>query len=287
MTERASLPSGKFSFELGEGPVWNPLTQKLSIVDIFARMVHLFKVENGEILSSSSFHCEADVGAALPTSDGGFVLCLNTGIFFRDQDGAITKICDLPVKGSEFRCNDAKLGPDGKLWVGIMDYDASAGSGSLWRIGRNGQAQLLLDNLTIPNGMDWWDDEFWFVDGPAEQISLYKWSESGLEKTPRKFVTNGTPDGLTIDSQGEIWLALWGQGRVDHFDLSGRVIESISVASPHSTSLCFAGEKLDTLVMTSAKFAMTPEDLGSYPNAGDLFSFQSRSRGRVANLYFN
>jgi sugar lactone lactonase YvrE len=287
MTEQVSLPSGKFSFELGEGPVWNPLSQKLSIVDIFARMVHLFKVENGEILSSSSFHCEADVGAALPTSEGGFVLCLNTGIFFRDQDGAITKICDLPVKGSEFRCNDAKLGPDGKLWVGIMDYDASAGSGSLWRIGRNGQAQLLLDNLTIPNGMDWWDDEFWFVDGPAEQISLYKWSDSGLENTSRKFVTNGTPDGLTIDSQGEIWLALWGQGRVDHFDLSGRVIESILVASPHSTSLCFAGDKLDTLVMTSAKFAMKEQDLENFQNAGDLFSFRTGSKGRKSRFDFN
>jgi len=145
----------------------------------------------------------------------------------------------------------------------------------------------LLDNLTIPNGMDWWDDEFWFVDGPAEQISLYKWSDSGLEKTSRKFVTNGTPDGLTIDSQGEIWLALWGQGRVDHFDSSGKVIESIFVASPHSTSLCFAGEKLDTLIMTSAKFAMTPEDLEKYQNAGDLFSFQASSRGRVANFEFN
>jgi hypothetical protein len=103
-----------------------------------------------------------------------------------------------------------------------MDYDASAGRGSLWRIGRNGQYQMLLDNLTIPNGMDWWHDEFWFVDGPAEQISLYKWSESGLEATSRKIPTNGTPDGLTIDSKGEIWLSLWGEGRFDHFDSSGK-----------------------------------------------------------------
>jgi sugar lactone lactonase YvrE len=287
MAEQVSLPSGKLSLELGEGPVWNPLTQELSIVDIFARMVHLFKVENGEILSASSFHCDADVGAALPTSDGGFVLCLSTGIFFRDQAGVITKICDLPVKGDEFRCNDAKLGPDGKLWVGIMNYDASAGQGSLWRIGRDGKCQLLLDERTIPNGMDWWKEDFWFVDGPAEEISLYKWSESGLEETSRKFLTNGTPDGLTIDSQGEIWLALWGEGRVDHFDSSGEVIESVFVASPHSTSLCFAGEQLDTLIMTSAKFAMTPEDLEKYQNAGDLFSFQASSRGRASNFEFN
>jgi len=287
MTEQVSSPTGELSLELGEGPVWNPAKNELSIVDIFARRVHLFTVQGGVLISKSSFDCPGDVGAALPTSEGGFVLCLNTGIFFRDQDGEISKICDLPVKGSEFRCNDAKLGPDGKLWVGIMDYDASAGAGSLWCIGRNGQSQVLLDNLTIPNGMDWWKDEFWFVDGPAEQISLYKWSESGLEQTSTNFQTNGTPDGLTIDSQGEIWLSLWGQGRVDHFDRSGRVIESISVASPHSTSLCFAGENLDTLVMTSAKFAMKEEDLKSFPSAGDLFSFRTSSKGRESHFDFN
>jgi len=287
MTEQAAIASGLVSLELGEGPVWNPAKNQLSIVDIFARRVHLFEIQDGAIIATGSFDCEGDVGAALPTSDGGFVLCLNTGVFFRDIAGAIKKICDLPVAGSEFRCNDAKLGPDGKLWVGIMDYDASAGQGSLWRIGRDGQSQMLLNNLTIPNGMDWWQDEFWFVDGPAEQISLYKWSELGLESTSRKIQTNGTPDGLTIDSSGEIWLSLWGEGRVDHFNTSGQVIESISVASPHSTSLCFAGEKLDTLVMTSAKFAMKSEDLGNYPFAGDVFSFQSRSRGRAANFDFN
>jgi sugar lactone lactonase YvrE len=287
MTEQASSPTGIFSLELGEGPVWNPAKNQLSIIDIFARTVHLLTVQDGEIIRTGSFDCEGDVGAALPTSDGGFVLCLNTGIFFRDSDGQITKICDLPVNGSKFRCNDAKLGPDGKLWVGIMDYDASAGRGSLWRIGRNGQCQLLLDDLTIPNGMDWWHDEFWFVDGPAEQISLYKWSESGLEATSRKIPTNGTPDGLTIDSKGEIWLSLWGEGRVDHFDSSGKVIESVSVASPHSTSLCFAGEKLNTLVMTSAKFAMKAEDLETFENAGDLFSYQANSLGRASHFDFN
>lgn len=287
MTEQVSVPTGIFSLELGEGPVWNPTKHQLSIVDVFAKTVHLLGVQDGAIISTGSFACEGDVGAAVPTSDGGFVLCLNTGIFLRDKNSGITKICDLPVDGIEFRCNDAKLGPDGKLWVGIMNYDASEGQGSLWRIGRDGQCQLLLDNLTIPNGMDWWNDEFWFVDGPAEEISLYKWSESGLEATARKFQTNGIPDGLTIDSQGEIWLSLWGEGRVDHFDSSGNIIESVSVASPHSTSLCFAGEKLDTLVMTSAKFAMTAEELESFQNAGDLFSFQASPRGKASNFEFN
>ena len=88
------------------------------------------------------------------------------------------------------------------------------------------------------------------MNGPAEDIHCYHWDESGLTPTPRRFDTNGTPDGLALDAHGEVWLALWGEGRVDHFDSSGAVVDSISVASPQSTSLCFAGPELDTVIMT-------------------------------------
>ena len=88
---------------------------------------------------------------------------------------------------------DGKLGPDGKLWVGVMDYAATEGRGSLWRVGRDGSAQQLLEGLTIPNGLDWWQDEFWFVNGPAEHIHCYQWDESGLTPTPHRFDTTAHP----------------------------------------------------------------------------------------------
>jgi sugar lactone lactonase YvrE len=167
-----------------------------------------------------------------------------------------------------------------------MDYSATEGRGSLWRIDRNGSTQLLLDGLTIPNGLDWWEDEFWFVDGPAEQITCYQWDESGLTETNRKFETNGTPDGLTIDSVGDIWLALWGEGRVDHFDKSGAVADSVALASPHSTSLCFAGSELDTIVITSAQLNLSAEDMAAFERAGDVFFQRLPIRGRIPYLSF-
>ncbi len=287
MTEYQSTASGQFNFNLGEGPVWNPQTQQLSTVDIFERRVHLFELLDTRLAHVGEFETEGDVGAALPLSNGGFVLCEQGGVFVRAADGNRTKVCELPVPGGELRFNDGKLGPDGKLWVGIMDYEATEGRGSLWRIGRDGAAQLLLDGLTIPNGLDWWQDEFWFVNGPAEEIRCYHWDEAGLTATERKFETNGTPDGLAIDSKGELWLALWGEGRVDHFDKSGQVVDSISVASPHSTSLCFAGADLDTLVMTSAQFNMSPQALAEYQRAGDLFVQRVPARGRAPYLDFD
>lgn len=279
-------PTGLNSFELGEGPVWNPLSERLSIVDIFQRRVHLYSLEADSLVHREEFATEGDVGAALPLSDGSFLLCENHGIFIRRPDGQRELIAKMPVIGVEFRCNDAKIGPDGSLWVGIMNYDATEGQGSLWRVTRSGEAQQLLSGLTIPNGLDWWGKEFWFVNGPNEEIRCYYWDSQGVVDSGRKFTTNGTPDGLAIDSTGELWLALWGEGRVDHFDKSGNVVDSISVASPHSTSLCFAGKNLDTLVMTSATFAMDQQALAKAPSAGDLFTLRVSTTGRLAHSDF-
>lgn len=286
MASYHSVPTGHHGFTLGEGPVWNPLTQTLSMVDIFERRVHLFDLRDTELHHREEFSTEGDVGAALPLADGGFVLCESAGVFLRAPDGVRTLVCGEPVRGDDVRFNDGKLAPDGSLWVGVMDYDATEGRGSLWRIGRDGSTQRLLDGLTIPNGLDWWGDEFWFVDGPEEVVRCYQWDESGLSSPKREFVTHGTPDGLAIDSEGELWLALWGQGRVDHFDQSGDVVDSVSVASPHSTSLCFAGPALDTLVMTSAQFNMTPEALVEWERAGDVFVQSVPRSGRPPHLTF-
>ena len=284
MKNLVAKPTGAHSFELGEGPVWNPLSKQLSTVDIFQRRVHLFDLEDSTPVHRSSFETEGDVGAALPLLAGEFVLCEHDKIVIRHPDGTREKLTDVPLQGKNLRSNDAKIGPDGALWVGVMDYDAVEGAGSLWRVSRSGDCQKLLSNLTIPNGLDWWGKEFWFVDGPTEEIRCYQFSDEGLDETDRRFTTNGTPDGLAFDSSGDLWLALWGQGRVDHFNQNGEVVESVEVASPHSTSLCFAGEDLNTLVCTSALFAMDEVTISQYPSCGDIFSVPVAVSGRPANL---
>ena len=287
MTEFVASPTGAHAFELGEGPVWNPQTKMLSTVDIFQRNVHLFELVDSIPVHRTSFETKGDVGAALPISSGSFLLCENTEIVIRHPDGSRDHISDVPLQGKNLRCNDAKIGPDGCLWVGVMDYDATEGAGSLWRVSRSGDSQQLLPNLTIPNGLDWLGSEFWFVDGPTEEIRCYEWSEAGLSKSVKSFSTNGTPDGLTFDANGEIWLALWGEARVDHFNKLGEVVDSVAVASPHSTSLCFAGEDLKTLVCTSARFAMEEKSISQYPSCGDLFSIVLETAGRPANMVFS
>lgn len=286
MTDYVSVPSGRYGLTLGEGPLWNPGTGELSIIDIFDKTVYRFEVRGTELTEVGSFRTEGDVGAALPLEDGHFLTCERGGVFVRDIDGTGHRVADLPVSGSDMRFNDGKLGPDGHLWVGVMDDEATEGRGSLWRISAHGDAQCLLDGLTIPNGMDWWGDEFWFVNGPTEEIRCYRFDSRGIEPTDRRITTRGTPDGLVIDTEGFLWLALWGEGRVDRYRPDGAVLDTVSVASPHSTSLSFAGDDLTTLVMTSARFAMSDEALAATPHAGDLFTVSVEATGRLPNRRF-
>lgn len=286
MTNYEAKPTGAHSFELGEGPVWNQHTGELSIVDIFQRQVHFFELKDSGPVHKSSFDTEGDVGAALPVSGGEIVLCENQGIYLRNPDSARELVTKLPLQGKDLRCNDAKIGPDGALWVGVMDYDAKEGAGSLWRVTRSGDCQQLLSNLTIPNGLDWRGSEFWFVDGPTEQISCYLWDDLALADSGQSIQTNGTPDGLTIDANGDLWLSLWGEGRVDHFNRAGEVVDSVAVAAPHSTSLCFGGEGLKTMFCTSAVFDMSDQDQAKFPNRGDLFFVELAVHGRPGNFVF-
>lgn len=286
MSAYTATPTGDYGLTLGEGPMWDPVRREVSVVDIFERVVYRFAVVDGGLREVAQIHTQAEVGAALPLDDGRLLTCERNGVFLHGPQDSREKVCDLPVTGPDFRPNDAKIGPDGHLWMGVMDDGATEGRASLWRVSARGHSQCLLSGLTIPNGMDWWGDEFWFVNGPDETIGHYRFDDRGVEKTRQSIATRGTPDGLTIDSEGLIWLALWGEGRVDRFNQTGEIVDWVAVASPHSTSVAFIGEALDTVVITSAQFAMAPEALQSTPHAGDIFLCPVEATGRLPHRRF-
>jgi len=168
-----------------------------------------------------------------------------------------------------------------------MHDDALKGASSLWSISRDGASIPLLEGLTIPNGMDWWLDEFWFVDGPAPEIRSFVLLENRLRPTGRKIELPGTPDGLTIDALGRIWVAIWGQGLVLSFDQTGVLLARIEVPSPNTTSVCFAGPNLDVLVITTATYGLDESELLKYPLAGGVFSVRGAGPGRLPFMNFS
>lgn len=273
------------SLTLGEGPVWDAQRAQLSVVDVLGRAIYRIAQDSGAWRVRDTLATDGDVGAALPIGGGHFLTCESGGIFIVDESSR-ERVCGLPGGRDGQRCNDAKIAPDGSLFVGVMDYEATKGAGSLWRVERSGQATQLLDGLTIPNGLDWWEDEFWFVDGPTPRVSCYRWSSDGLVETGRSIVTNGVPDGLSIDQGGRIWLALWDEGRVDCLERTGERVSSVSVPAPQSTSVAWCGPGMATLAVTSASYGYEDDDYAAHPQAGSVFFVEPGATGRASSQLF-
>ena len=279
MAPIVAKPIANLALTLGEGPAWNARTGQFSCVDIFGKTIYAFGVVGQDINLLHTIETPTEVGAALPLDDGSFISCERGGIFRIEPSGTRTLVAKLPVSDPTFRCNDAKIGPDGRVWVGVMHEDAVEGAGSLWAIDSSGASTCLLEGLTIPNGMDWWNDSFWFVDGPTPEIRKYRVGDGKLTDSGQKVVTPTTPDGFTMDAQGNMWLAIWGGGQVVCLSQEGNTLHSVSVASPHTTSTCLID---NTLMITSATLALDENLLTSHPHAGDIFVAQVPARGRPA-----
>lgn len=273
------------SLILGESPVWDAQRAELSVVDIFGRTIYRIAQDSGVWRVREKLMTDGDVGAALPIGGGRFLTCESGGIFIVDTSSR-ERVCGLPGGRDGQRCNDAKIAPDGSLYVGVMDYEATEGAGSLWRVDRLGRATQLLEGLTIPNGLDWWEDEFWFVDGPTPRVSCYRWSSDSLVDFGRSIATNGVPDGLSIDHEGRIWLALWDEGRVDCLQRTGERVSSVAVAAPQSTSVAWCGQRLTTLAVTSASYGYEGDDYAAHSQAGSVFFFEPGATGRVSSQLF-
>ena len=274
----AVVSFGSLAMNLGEGPSWNPVRSELTVVDIFGQAIHRLSAQDGGWAQGESITTSSHVGAALPLVDGTLISVESEGIFRRD--GHLCEfVCAVPAGGLSRRPNDAKLGPDGLLYVGVMDYDATEGKGSLWSVNSLGESELLLDGLTIPNGMDWWGEQFWLVNGPEPVVTAYKRTPRGLVAS-HDLPTRGTPDGLTIDQEGNLWVALWGEGRVDCYGRDGELLHEVNIPASLSTSVAFCGPYLSTLAITSARYGLSPAELRSSPSAGDVFFAKPGVRGR-------
>jgi sugar lactone lactonase YvrE len=239
--------------QLGEGPTWDPAAGHLLWVDILSAEVHAY--DPGPGADRLLLRTETHVGAVKPRAGGGYVVNLRDGIGLYEADGAFRMLADLAVAG--VRGNEAVVAPDGSLWAGTMRYDQRTGGGKLYRIGPDGAVTTLIDEVTISNGTGWSLDGrlVYYVDTPTRRIDVFDAAGSHELTNRRAFVEidgPGKPDGLTVDADGCVWVALYGGGAVHRYTPDGRLDRTVEVPAANTTSCAFGGAELRDLYITSA-----------------------------------
>lgn len=273
---------------LGEGPVWDAERGLLAWVDIPARLVHL--TDPGS-RTTRSIEVPLDVGAVALRTSGGFVAALQDGFWVID-DGPPRRIAEVPgTLEAGIRFNDGACDADGRFWAGTMAYDQRTGAASLYRLDVDGSVHRMLDGLTIGNGLAWDASGrvMYYIDTPTHRIDAFVFDPDSGSLSDRRTVVripagSGAPDGMTIDAEGGLWVALWG-GAAVHRYVDGNLDRVVDLPVTQPTSATFGGAGLDELFITSASVGLSPEQRRDQPLAGAVLRVRPGVRGVPASPY--
>ncbi|PKV83570.1 SMP-30/gluconolactonase/LRE family protein [Streptomyces sp. TLI_146] len=269
------------SAELGEGPTWDPATGRLIWVDILASRIHTYEPGSGRRTVMAT---EQHVGAAKPRAGGGLVVNLRDGVGLYGPDGAFSWLLRDPVPGR--RGNDAAVAPDGALWAGTMRYDETPGGGSLTRIAGDGATTALPGPVSVSNGTAWSPDGrlMYYVDSPTRRIDVFDYDgQLAHERRPFAVIESGSgfPDGLTVDADGGIWVALWDGAAVRRYDPDGTLGLVVELPVRRPTACAFGGPDLTDLYITTARTGLRQP----HPLSGSLLVLPGMGRGMPGTAF--
>ncbi|AXE85656.1 SMP-30/gluconolactonase/LRE family protein [Streptomyces sp. Go-475] len=239
--------------ELGEGPSWDAAAGRLLWIDILGSRVHTYDPATGR---RTTRRTEQHVGAVKPRAGGGLVLNLRDGVGLLDPDGRFRWLHHEPVPGR--RANDATIAPDGALWAGTMRYDEAPGGGTLSRVTGEGTVEVVLDDVAVSNGTGWSPDGrlMYYIDSPTRRVDVFDYADGRISGRRTLAVIEegaGFPDGLAVDAEGCVWVALWQGSAVRRYTPGGELDRVIELPVPLVTACAFGGPGLTDLYVTTAR----------------------------------
>lgn len=262
---------------LGEVPVWDIREQALYWVDIDRALLQRFSPASGEVRNWSM--PERLSGFALRKDAPGIIGAFESGIGFCDLDlGKIEWIGRDGLLASGTIFNEGKVDRAGRFWAGSKDESLTHSTASLYRIDTDLSITRLVDGLGIANFFAWSLDNrrFWLADSLAKQVSAFDYDHATGNIENRsvflQFTDGHTPDGGTIDAEGYLWIAMWGNWKIVRFAPDGSVDREIAMPVSQPTSCMFGGADLRTLYVTSARWGLSSEELAKQPLAGNVFA---------------
>jgi sugar lactone lactonase YvrE len=270
----------------GEGPVWDVHRGVIRWVDMLAGDVLTTEPGSGQ---TSRLHVGTVAGAMRPRVGGGLVVGVERGFCLVDVDESGPQ---QPVEvwtDTTVRMNDGGCDPQGRFYCGSMAYDQARGRGSLYRLDPNGDVRMVLDDVTISNGIAWSHDgaSVYYVDTPTQRVDVFDFDADTGELSDRRPVVQvepeqGAPDGITLDAEGGIWVALFGGGAVRRYSPEGKLDEVIELEPRQVTACAFGGDGFDELFITTSRENL-PADAD--PAAGSLFRCRPGVTGVAPNEF--
>jgi sugar lactone lactonase YvrE len=271
--------------QLGEGPVWLPRCAQLLRVDIHAPAIVVRDVGSGsEQRRPTSDH----VGFALPATGGGLIAGVGRELVqLADLDAEPVAIAAVEPDRPRNRFNDAAVDAHGRLWAGTMSTTREPGTAALYRLVPGGAPELAIAGATISNGLDWNLDatRLYYIDSTTQRVDAIDFDlDRGRLGRRRPFAVidpaDGLPDGLCVDAEGGVWIALFGGGAIRRYRPDGTLDAHVPLPLTNPTSLAFGGPELRDLYVTSARHRLTPAQLAGEPLAGSLLRLRPGVSGR-------
>ncbi len=276
--------------DVGEAPHWDERTKTLLFVDLTGGAVFRYDQSGVEL---GSFSVGQEVGAAVPRRGGGLVLAVRDGIAVAADDGegfGLAVPVEREIPGN--RMNDAKCDPAGRLFAGTTAYDFSPYSAALYRVEPDWSFEQVVGGVTQSNGIAWSPgrSQMYFIDSATQGIDVFDYDiGTGSIGNRRRLVTieraQGIPDGMTADSEGNVWVACFGGEAVRCFSPSGERLEEVFFPVTQVTSCAFGGPGLADLYVTSAAYRLSTDQCKREPHAGATFVCRPGAVGTPASSF--
>lgn len=275
---------------LGESPLWDVEKQQLFWVDILNYRVHQFDPATEK---DRYFDVGDLVSAIQKAGSDRLLLALSNSLAFLNLEiGEVTPFYEVEFPHSNTRFNDGKCDSQGRFWIGSISE--APGQANLYRYDLDSSWQVMETGLTISNGLGWSPDEstFYLTDSAQHQIYAYNFEvETGKISDRRVLIDLSSegvePDGLAIDSQGNIWSALWDGWCIACFNPAGEEILRIKMPVPRPTCPTFGGSKLTDLYITTASVGLSQKEIKQSITAGDLYCLPTNTPGMPSHQFFH
>jgi xylono-1,5-lactonase len=268
--------------QLGEGPVWMADSASVYFVDILSQQVHRCAADGTQRQSWPVTHY---VGFVLPLAGSGdFVLGLQGSLArFDPRSGSLKRLLDVEPDQPLNRSNDGHVDARGRLWFGTMPLAVDKPTGRLYRVSPQGRLLPQDGPYACTNGPAFSPDGrvIYHTDTMQRVVHAFDVADDGSLSRKRVFATirQGHPDGSAVDAAGDVWISLYGGGRIERYTAQGRLVQSIALPCPNATKLAFGGGDLRTAFITTARAGMNAQQLKEQPLAGGLFSFRVDTPG--------